>query len=48
MEESSHISILLRNRGLYQDGNTSYRASTEVKHLELNQFSDGSTEAFYE
>ena len=29
------------NSGLCQDGNTSSRTITEVKHLELNQLSDG-------
>ena len=32
----------LRSSGLCQDGNTSSRVITEVKHLELNQLSDGS------
>ena len=32
----------LSSSGLCQDGNTSSRVITEVKHLELNQFSVGS------
>ena len=30
------------SRGLYQHENTSSRVIAEVKHLEFNQFSDGS------
>ena len=37
-----HVPVILLSSGLYQEGNNSTHAITEVKHLELNQFSVGS------
>ena len=36
------VASAITGTGLCQDGNTSSHTITEVKHLELNQFSDGS------
>ena len=38
---SKYTYIFWPVRGCCQDGNTSSRTITEVKHLELKQFSDG-------